>query len=580
MILLEGCFAVLAVVAALVAPTLTSAWFETLESRIKKFAQRRALAVATVGVAAVVGRLAVLPMLPIPYPGIPDEFGHLLAADTFSHLRVTNPTHPMWMYFENLSEIQRPSYASKYPPAQGMILAIGQLIFGHPFWGVCLSVGLMCGAICWMLQGWLPPAWALIGGVLAVVRLGIFSYWSNSYWGGAMAALGGALVLGALPRIKVSQRLWDALIFALGIAILANSRPYEGLALCVPVFVYLVIWMFELKPESRRHARRCFVLPAFISLFLAALATGYYCWRVTGSPTLTPYQVAQDTYYPTPLFLVQPLRHVHLDSHPDIENDLRTWELAVYQGGRQHPILTIETRIFFLTLFYFGPALCVPFLVLPYVLPARFSWRDISGDTQFLLVVVAVAVAASLLPLFFNPGYCAPVTAAIYALVLKSVRRVRSWAVAQKPTGLAFSRYLALCCLALVVVRIAAGPLHVPLYGPRTWASLDRQLLDRQRIQTQLEQAGGQNLIIVHYAENHAATGTEWVFNDADIDASKIVWARDMGAEANLQLTKYFNHRTAWILEPDATPPVLRKFSAGSGVGARSVTLQAGTLER
>jgi hypothetical protein len=75
-----------------------------------------------------------------------------------------------------------------YYPAQGLFLAIGQVFVGHPFWGVCLSTALTCAGITWMLQGWVPPLWALSGGLLATIRLGIFSYWANSYFGGTLVS--------------------------------------------------------------------------------------------------------------------------------------------------------------------------------------------------------------------------------------------------------------------------------------------------------------------------------------------------------------------------------------------------------
>src|SRR5581483_5651582 len=282
LLLIESGLVLIAIVIALVRPRLGERGFVPIERRFAALAQRRTLAVVVVGATTLGLRLLLLPVLPIPEPAVHDEFSYLLAADTFAHGRIANPTHPMWIHFETFHVNMKPTYVSMYYPAQGMFLAFGQLVFGHPFWGVWLSAGLMCAAICWMLQGWVAPVWALLGGFLAVIRLGTFSYWMNSYWGGAVAALGGALVLGALPRIKRHQRLRDVILMGAGFAIVANSRPYEGIFFSIPVFASLFLWMRRPSaPPLRATATR--VIAPLLVMFATTLGwMGYYFWRTTG----------------------------------------------------------------------------------------------------------------------------------------------------------------------------------------------------------------------------------------------------------------------------------------------------------
>src|SRR5260370_32355365 len=287
---------------ATLAPKTSEKIFRRVERSLARFAARRALTVCALffGVAAI--RLMLLPLLPVPVPGIHDEFSYLLMADTFVHGRLANPPHPMWISFETFHVNWFPTYMSMYPPAQGLVLALGQLL-GHPWIGQLLVTAAMCSALCWALQAWLPPAWALLGGMLAVLRLGILSYWVNGYWSASVVALGGALVLGALPRIQKHSRARDATLMSLGLALMADSRPYEGLVFSIPPAGAMILWLFRTRLTRRTltHA----LVPIIILLSLFSAATGYYYYRVIGSPFRMTYQVNRETYSTAPYFLLQ-----------------------------------------------------------------------------------------------------------------------------------------------------------------------------------------------------------------------------------------------------------------------------------
>jgi len=553
---IEICLAAIAVALAYIAPNLGARWFERVQYLSLQLAGHRNLAVVTVGLAALAARLAVLPILPIPQPAAHDEFSHLLIADTFAHGRLTNPTHPMWVHFETFHVNQQPTYASMYFPAQGAFLAIGQVVFGHPFWGVWLSAGLMCAAICWMLQGWMPAGWALLGGFLAVARLATFSYWTNTYYGGAVAVLGGALVLGALPRIKRQQRVRDALLMGLGLALLANTRPYESLFFCLPIAAVLLIWMFGRSAPPLLLSLRRVLLPLSLVLAIAVGAMGYYFWRVTGSPIRIPYQVNISAYHLV-YFPWQKLQPAALYRHAVMKQFYQGPPvLDSYGQVHRHPLLWILLKPLPLVIFFLGPVLLLPVLAWIAIRPRRSLMKTTSRNTRFLLLVCGCTMIGLTLPIYLPMAhYAAPMTAAVYALMLQSMRYVRLWKWDGKPSGLFLVRAVPVICLGLLPVRAAASALHIPVPVTiiHTWYSEDPHNIQRARVINRLEREPGQHLVFVRYEPEHEIF-LDWVYNSADIDSAKVVWARDMGAGGNQELIEYFKARRVWLVEPDETP--------------------------
>lgn len=571
---IEAGLAVVALVLAFTVPNLGSRWFEVLERNFGKLARRRGLSVLLVGFSALALRAALLPILPIPHPLIQDEFGYLLGADTFAHGRLTNPTPALWPHFESLMILLKPTYSSKYPPAQSLFMAAGQVMLGHPFWGVWLSVGLMCGAICWMLQAWVGEGWALLGGFLAVGRIAAVSYWADSYWGGAVAAVGGALVLGALPRLKHEHRVRNALLMGVGLAILANSRPYEGLLLSIPVAAALLVWMLGKKRPAFSLSLRQVALPLFLLLGIVAAGMCYYNWRVTGNPLRMPFREYQEQYDPTPYFLWQRERSLPEYRHAEMKEWEVDIDLAKFRSANAPVGLAVNEveKAMFMWMFYIGPYFTLLLVIAFVILPYGYSLKNVSGSTRFLLLALGVSLFGLMLEVYFYPHYAAPVTCLFLALILVALRYVWEWRCHGKPTGQFLVRFVPVLTVLMISVRLGASPLHLhSKFGFTPWLSLSNRTssIGRTDALENLLQKPDRQLVLVRYQEglydmSRHLTGVwppsgpwEWVYNGADIDDQQVIWAQDMGPKKNQELIDYYKGRRVWLLYADDQPPKL-----------------------
>ena len=549
---LEVAFWVLVAVITFALLRFRPAWVEALEGKLHKTAQHQELWLVLFPLSVVVLRSLLLPWIPVPVPTVHDEFSYLLASDTFVHGRVTNPPSPMWQHFESFHINVKPTYQSMYPPAQGFAMAVGQAITGNPWIGVVLSVALLCGAIYWMLLGWLPPQWAWLGGVFAVIRFGTFSYWINSYWGGAAAALGGALLFGALPRLRKEFRARTALIFAIGLLILAFSRPLEGFAISVVPVAAAIFYL--LKADATWSNRLQKVAPAFALLVAGFAFMLYYNWRSTGNPLVMPYAINLKTYHISNPFLFQKPNPV-----PDYRHAaMRTYYVRhefpdVVRLRTQSPAYLEQYKAGVYYAFFLWPLLLL-------IAPALYAmWKSELRLVLVSVVLLVIALAAQIWPA--HPHYAAPAAGAFILMILFCLRHFR-----------ASNGFLGVC-----VSRAVVALMGILLLSPILECMRDPYVLnpifineemdgwgdspvvnffmnkvplqvERERLETELEARPGKHLVIVHYSY-HEMPGVDWVYNGADLASSKVIWARDMGYLKNRELVNFYPDRKVWYVD-------------------------------
>jgi hypothetical protein len=265
---------------------------------------------------------------------------------------------------------------------------------------------------------------------------------------------------------------------------------------------------------------------------------GYYFWRVTGNPFVMPYEVNRQTYAVAPYFFWQKPRPEPIYHHAEMRNFYVDWELRGFQSGTTALgfLNRLAHKAGMLWTFYLGAVFTLPFLAFPCL------FRD--RRMKLPLVLAAAVAIGTVIETWTLVHYLAPALGLFFLLLVQCMRHLRLVRWRGKPVGQGLARAVPVVCLAMVVLRVSAVAAGAQIEQGREGNS------QRNTIARELQDLPGKQLVVVHYGPSHVPH-IEWVYNRADIDASKIVWARDMGDGQNQELLLYFKDRRAWRIDAD-----------------------------
>lgn len=514
---------------------------------VQKLAKSVAAAMLALAVTSLLLRFALLGSSPIPAPSGADDFSYVLLADTLRHLRFANPPHLLSQFFEAVFILQHPTYSSIYPPGQGLVLALGRVLFGTYWAGVLIASAALPALCYWMLRAWITPTWAFVGGLIALIQFGPLCSWTNSYWGGSLSACAGCLVFGALPRLNSPRAAW---LLGLGLALQLLTRPFEFLFVLLSVGFYL----FFIGQRSWRALLYAAPIPLFAaSLLLIQNKT------VTSHWTTLPYQLSRYQYgVPTTFtFQANPTPHNRLTPEQDL--DYRA-QAAIHGPGTDSVgsyLSRLLHRLPYARFFLLAPL----FIFLPFarrVPPGNSEGvRRAPGVLWAALTLVVFFLATNVYPYFFA-HYIAAVACLFLLIALTGA------AALHRRNALAASLVLSLCAahfLFWYVIHLSNNPALLAATQLESWDFINHGDPEgRISVARQLAAVSGEQLVFVRYSPQHRFG--EWIANAADIDRSPVVWALDLGTEENQKLERYFPARTKWLLEPDIRPPRLSPYPA------------------
>jgi len=327
----------------------------------------------------------------------------------------------------------------------------------------------------------------------------------------------------------------DSLLIGAGLAILANSRPFEGLLVSLSAGIFLFIHIINQRGQALWISIERIALPILVFLAVTITGMGFYNLRVTGNPFRMPYQIHEETYGMAPRFLWQKPSPEAAYRHKVIRDFHSTYELPLYTSQRSIWGFLLED----VYLLSWGLLVLNTFLI-PVIIVFRILllWTLRDSWARRALLIYLVLGLGLLTETFKWPHYAAPITGLNYYFVVNAMR-LAQWR----------NRKIGQLVLWLTPLLAIAG-LVVSLYGAikkdnsSSWYEQRAQLLKR------LKQEDGEHLVVVHYGPEHSFHN-EWVYNEADIDYSKVVFARATDGKQDCELAEYFKSRRLWSLDAD-----------------------------
>jgi len=170
-----------------------------------------------------------------------------------------------------------------------------------------------------------------------------------------------------------------------------------------------------------------------------------------------------------------------------------------------------------------------------------FTLRD--RRMRWPVITLAFVAAATFVVVWSNSHYAAPVTCIVILLYLQSLRHLRLMQWRKWRWGAAFAR----ASLLLLLADTAGAVIHKQC---DTFYWTCQGDVSRMAIQRKLESLPGKHLIMVRYTDDHNIHD-DWVYNGAEIDTAKVIWAREIDPEQDGKLFAYFQDRKVWLVTPD-----------------------------